>query len=208
MNTLTYIDQTTAVADGTKGKVVFEDFIPKAVPDSVVLLGGVFNGKTSPIVIGYIDAKGVFVSIDISVSGPASDFILSGVQVKLFDDKAAEVQTAAKDADSYLASSVAAGTYYVKPVKKYCVSVPVKVVVGEEDVDSIENQIVPGDVDESGSITLLDLNNILIDYNKVDSYVESSDIDGSGSVTILDLNYILANFNRADVSVADFIAAE
>ncbi|MBQ8144950.1 MAG: hypothetical protein IJ042_09205, partial [Butyricicoccus sp.] len=35
VTTLTYIDQTTAVADGTKGKVVFEDFIPKTVPDSV-----------------------------------------------------------------------------------------------------------------------------------------------------------------------------
>ena len=81
--TLTYIDQTTAAG----GKVMFTDFIPKSVPNSVILLGGEFNGKTSPIIIGYIDAQGNLVEFPTIVS---TGTLATGLQVTMIDENDAQ----------------------------------------------------------------------------------------------------------------------
>ena len=207
--TLTYIDQTTATLVDSKPTVTFENFIPKSVPNSVVLLGGNFaNGVESPVVIGFINGQGVLINFNLGVSGATSASIISGTQIKIFDDTAQAVQIVEQTDGIFKATNIAAGTYYAKAIKPYCISVPVKVIVEDEDLDSVTSIVIPGDVDSSGTITLLDLNNILIDYNKTADYTESSDIDGSGGVTMLDLNYILANFNKSDISIEDFIAGE
>lgn len=52
-DSILYIDQTAADADG----VSFTGFIPKTVTDSVVLLGGEFEGASSPVVLGTIKAQ-------------------------------------------------------------------------------------------------------------------------------------------------------
>lgn len=200
VNTLTYIDQKTAVADGTKGKVVFEDFIPKAVPDSVVLLGGVFNGKTSPIVIGYIDAKGVLVTGSVAYQTSSVNAI-----VKIYDANGNEIATGETSTNGvYSIDGVPTGEELSIVVSKrgYCTYTINNMIIDDAlDLSEISIRNLAGDLDGDGYVNGYDLTYLLADFNKggTDITMETGDLDGDGYVNGYDLTYLLSSFNNGNV---------
>ena len=55
----------------------------------------------------------------------------------------------------------------------------------------------PGDLDESGTVDIVDLNMVLIDWGKTGGFADPrSDADGSGTVDIVDLNTVLIDWGK------------
>lgn len=209
VTTLTYIDQTTAVADGTKGKVVFEDFIPKTVPDSVVLLGGKFAGDvTSPVVIGYIDAKGEIVLIgEASFNGTKID--LSSVTVQILDgsDNVSESIETTEETNGVSFLAPADSGYAIKVVKPGYLNVKItNFDPTAEDLDDVFANIAnyAGDATNDGYINLDDLTAVIRNWGSETDWSDNPDVYEDGYVNLDDLTCIVRNWGTiADDAVID-----
>ena len=192
--TLTYIDQTTA--EGTTVK--FENFIPKSVPNSVVLLGGSFNGYESPVVIGFINGQGVLVTGTISIPQNTSDTKLNNVTFTLFEGDNALSNGVVDQNGTFSFSGVADGTYKVSVKKPGCVSASTTVTVEGEEVSIGELTLYAGDVNGNNEINVYDLMDMLDDWGKSSDKLGSnySDTNENGFVNIYDLFVLLDNFGR------------
>lgn len=197
-DTLTYINQTVA-DDNT---VTFKDFIPKSVPNSVVLLGGEFNGKTSPVIIGYIDAAGVLVTG--SVAFQTSNV---GATIKIYDALGNEVVSGETTTEgAFSIEGVPTGEEFSLVVSKpgYCTYTLSNMTI-EDAMELSEISIVnlAGDLDGDGYVNGYDLTNLLSDFNKGGSDIgmETADLDGDGYVNGYDLTYMLSSFNNGNVVV-------
>lgn len=200
--TLTYIDQTTATLVDSKPTVTFENFIPKSVPNSVVLLGGSFNGYESPVVIGFINAQGVLVTGTIKFQSSSV-----GAIVKIYDTSNTlidEVQTGSDG--SYSIGNIVAGTKYNVVVTRpgYCSYTLKNFVFDDEPVlPEIQISYLAGDINSDGAINGYDLGKLLSDFNYIgDDILQGvADLNQDGAVNGYDLGFLLSSFNRGNVVV-------
>lgn len=208
-NTIMYIDQKAATESG-----ISFDFIPKSTPDCVVLLGGVFTDATSPKILGTLSGQGVTVSGSVTSYNPNAavtvELYATGTTANpAYTTTIAAASGSGQVTQSFAFTSVAEGTYDLKVTKAghtayWVTGIP----VGEEDL-TIANAIslLCGDVDGSGSINGLDINEILRSdtYNTATdtAAVSAADLDGNGLINGLDVNIALSssNYNKGAVTV-------
>lgn len=195
-DTIMYIDQQTA----TKSGVSFSDFIPKGVPNSVVLLGGEFDGENSPKVLGTLVGQGV------EVSGSVDVMVSSNVTLTLYDASGAQVGSpVVMDSDkSYSISSVPEGTYCIKASKPGFVSGLAQITVGSEDLVKVEVPLYGGDVNTDLMINAVDLLALLEDFGKSEAdgiESEYADINEDTMVNAVDLLELLDNFGMSDEKI-------
>lgn len=190
-DTLTYIDQQTA----KNGEVSF-DFIPKTKTNSVILLGGDFNGTTSPVVIGYIDAKGVTVDISITVNGSGQSGNVTNINVFLVID-GQETPMDGNDG-SFLLTETNNGTYTVRVKKPGYLSALTTVTIANQAATVAPVEMFGGDVDGSNDINVQDLVSLIQLWGSPDTPPEDQhpDIDESGDITVQDLVVLVQNFNK------------
>ncbi|MBQ8585951.1 MAG: hypothetical protein IJ452_06690 [Butyricicoccus sp.] len=206
VTTLTYIDQTTAVADGTKGKVVFEDFIPKTVPDSVVLLGGEFAGDvTSPVVIGYIDAKGNLIMFaEIETTGRfAADLVFEMFEADAAVEEGSgtvlSATTSTEDNKKYSAEVLVPNAVTLMITKPKHTAYIIENITDENmgDIASLDIKIYAGDYNRDGSVDIEDFVKFANAYN---SENESVDLTGDNLINIEDFVTFANGYNRKNVT--------
>lgn len=194
-----YIDQVAA----KDGKVTFENFIPKVLPESeqqtwTVLLGGEFTGGGSPKTIGTLTyGEGVPLSGKVELQGRSDH---SGATVTLTGDGGSRTATTVADG-SFSIAGVAPGTYTLKITMPGYLSYTINSleVVGSTSVE--KKTLLAGDVNGSGEANIYDLTELLGEFNRVgDEIVNSAnDLNGSNEINVYDLTLLLANFNCNDV---------
>ena len=207
-NTIMYIDQQEATADG-----VSFTFIPRSTPDCVVLLGGDFgeDGPSSPVTLGTLEGKGVTVSGSVTSYNPGNPVMLklykAGTEEVVAETTIAAQTGNGKVTQDFTLNSVPVGESYDLEISKTghtayrLTGIPV-----EEEMPLGTLQLVSGDVDGNGLVTLQDQNTILRSdtYNlQLDQVaMKSADVDGSGSVNISDMNVVLSsnNYNKGAIN--------
>ena len=183
-DTVLYIDQGTANADGD---VSFDGWIPKNEEPATVYLGGVADG---PVLLGYLGSNTFVVAGTVTTdSGTTYE-----ATVKLTDAEGAE----------FSATSVS-GAYTVEvPEGTYTMTINVNNHLGytksslevSADVQYKEVELLGGDIDGNGTITGVDLGDLLTNYGKND---ENYDISGDATVSGVDLGTLLTNYGKSSV---------
>lgn len=204
-DTIMYIDQMA-----TESGISF-DFIPKSTPDCVVLLGGAFNGATSPKILGTLIGQGVTVSGSVTSYNPSEE-----VTVELYSTgtTASPAYTTTIEASSgsgqvtqtFDFTSVAEGTYDLKVTKAgHAVYWVTGIPVGEQELTIDEKITLPGgDINGDGNINVSDL--VLLtsvkNYNKGVTEADNAacDINGDGNINVSDLVLLTssANYNNGE----------
>jgi hypothetical protein len=68
-------------------------------------------------------------------------------------------------------------------------------------IETIDLRQLAGDVDGDGIVNVVDLAQLLSEFNRVPLNYEYADIDGNGIVNATDLAYLLAGFNKRNVII-------
>lgn len=183
-DTIMYIDQ----AEAENNTVSFK-FIPRSTPDCVVLLGGTFDGATSPLVLGTLTAQGVTVSGSVTLQG-RSDY--SGATVTLTSESGIYSGTTGSDG-SYTISGVPEGTYQLQITMPGYLSY-VKEGLEVDATPITTPTLLGGDVNATpdGNINGQDLAIILENFLKTAR--EGVDINGDERINGVDLSIVLTNF--------------
>lgn len=213
-NTIMYIDQMPATADG-----VSFTFIPKSTPDCVVLLGGVFEDKdgeavTSPVTLGTLKGQGTTVSGSVSVSNAAKAMTIELYQQGTTTNPVYTVTIPAASSGGsakreFSLDGVAEGTYDLKVTQEgntdyWITGVP----VGSDPLTLPETITPPcGDINGDNTVNLDDLGVLISsgNYNKksTDAQNSEADLNGDGGINIDDLGIILSskNYNKGEIKV-------
>ena len=197
--TIMYIDQT---ASGTSGdvSVSFADFMPRSLPDCVVLLGGAFAaGTASPVVLGTIIGHGSTVTGSVSYLGTVTRPV-----VKLTDTTnassiyTATVSTPSSGTASYTFDAIPDGTYTLSITKTGHKAYSGTVTINADNTEMAAVTLLGGDVDADGGVTLSDLSSILTGFGQSGAgiTVAGNDIDEDGGITLTDLSTTLTNFGK------------
>ncbi len=202
VTTLTYIDQTAAV--GTT--VTFNDFIPKSVPNSVVLLGGEFAGDvTSPVVIGYIDAKGNLIMFaEIETTGRfAADLVFEMFEADAAVEEGSgtvlSATTSTEDNKKYSAEVLVPNAVTLMITKPKHTAYIIENITDENmgDIASLDIKIYAGDYNRDGSVDIEDFVKFANAYN---SENESVDLTGDNLINIEDFVTFANGYNRKNVT--------
>lgn len=193
-----YIDQVAA----NGGKVTFENFIPKVLPEDgqtwTVLLGGEFTDGDSPKEIGTLTyGEGVPLSGKVELEGRNDH---SGATVTLTGDGGSRTTTTNADG-SYNIVGVAPGTYTLKITMPGYLSYTINSLKVDGSTSVEKKKLLAGDVNASGEANIYDLTELLGEFNRVGDQIvnTANDLNGSGEVNIYDLTLLLANFNRNNI---------
>lgn len=189
-DTIMYIDQ---VAD--ENGVSFT-FIPKSVPDCVVLLGGEFVQETSPVLLGTLIGQGVTVSGDVTLQG-RTDY--SGAAVTLTGSNGT-YEAVTDSTGAYFVDGVAPGSYTLTISMSGYLSYTKTSLTVEDETVVPAKELLGGEIQVDGQVTILDLSKLLGEYGQVTT--TGSDINGDGQVTILDLSILLGNYGEVAVTEA------
>lgn len=186
-----YIDQVAA----SGGKVTFENFIPKVLPEDgqtwTVLLGGEFTDGESPKEIGTLTyGEGVPLSGKVELEGRDTGKY-AGATVTLTNSEGAS-RTATTAADgTYSIAGVAPGTYTLKITMPGYLSHTINSLV--VDGSAVESKTLRGgDIIVDGQVTIRDLSSMLGKYGNTTN--DADDINADGQVTIRDLTILLGNY--------------
>lgn len=198
--TILYIDQAA-----TDSGVKFEDFLPKSVTNSVVLLGGEFaNSVTSPKLLGVIMGNGVDVTGQVTSYNPNNattvSLCASGTTEAAYTAEIAAATGSGKVTQDFTVPGVAAGTYDLVVTKSGHVSYTVTDVSVSDATDVDTLIMLCGDVDKNEYINFDDLGVILAgdNYDKLtgESGVNAiTDLDGNGAVNFDDVSILLMTDN-------------
>lgn len=187
-----YIDQKAADANG-----VSFDFIPRSTPDCVLKLGGEFSEGTSPVTLGTLVGKsGVTVSGSVSYLGSVTKPI-----IKLTSGSTEYMATVAEpvnETSTFTFDSVAIGDYTLSMTKKGHKALSMFVSVTNADITVEKSDLLGGDVDADGGVTLSDLSSVLTAFGKSGDAIinKGNDIDEDNGITLTDLSITLTNFGK------------
>lgn len=193
-----YIDQ--AAASG--GKVTFENFIPKVLPEDgqtwTVLLGGEFTDGESPKEIGTLTyGEGVPLSGKVELQGRTvgKNDGYSGATVTLTGDSGSRTATTNEDG-SYSIVGVAPGTYTLRITMLGYLPHTVNglTVNGAITVDT--KNLLGGDINGNTQVEIDDLSALLKVYLSPTDGCE--DINNNSQVEIDDLSLLLSNYLKAE----------
>lgn len=184
-DTVLYIDQATADANGD---VTFDGWIPKNEEPATVYLGG--TGLETPVLLGYLGSN---------------TFVVSGT-VTTDSGTTYEATVTLTDAENnvFTATSVS-GAYTVEvPEGTYTMTISVNNHLGytkssldvSSDIEYKSVELLGGDIDGNGTITGVDLGDLLTNYGKND---ENYDISGDTTVSGIDLGTLLTNYGKSSV---------
>jgi len=232
-NSIQYIDQTIAEAEAANGKVTFSNFIPKSLgKDQVLLLGGKFNGKTSPIALGVILSQGVEVSGWIQSYRPnvaaTIEFFPAGTyesnkdSIANYEGTPDAIGEVSSESDStfistqkFTVSGVGEGKYDVRITKPDHLDYWITGYEVKNTSDTMNSEGNPyllrcGDVERTytnGSIIITDLSVIIASENynmsTADAVNKNADLDGSGRVDITDLSILIASENYMSSTIVE-----
>ena len=185
-----YIDQAAA-ADGA---VTFEDFIPKDLPGDgqtwTALLGGEFNGETSPKEIGTLTfGYGLPVNGTVTLEGRTN---YTGATVTLTGESSFTTATGADGA--YTFASVAPGTYTMTITMPGYLSHTINSLAVNEPVTVAAKELLGGDISADGQVTIDDLNMLVRVYGE-EAGGNAADINGNNQVEVSDLSLVLWNYS-------------
>lgn len=192
-----YIDQ--AAASG--GKVTFENFIPKVLPEDgqtwTVLLGGKFTDGKSPKEIGTLTyGEGVPLSGKVELQG-RSDY--SGATITLTDSSGAS-RTANVAADgSFSIAGVAPGTYTVKITMPGYLPYTINNMEVNGSTVIETKELLAGDINSDASINAADLGLIVSDFGAYEGKPpvnNNCDVNADKSVNAADLSLVISNFGK------------
>ena len=201
-DTIMYIDQKAAGSSG----VTFENWIPMSTPDCVVLLGGVFDGVESPVVLGTLTGHGVTVSGSVSVSNAAKDMTVELYQQGTTTNPVYTVTIPAASSGgsadrNFSLDGVAEDTYDLKVTQEghtayWLTGVP----VGSAPLTLPETLTLPcGDVNGDNRVNANDL--VLLtsanNYNKSSTAASepNTDLNGDGRINANDLVILTSSLN-------------
>lgn len=187
-DTIVYIDQQEATSAG----VSFENWIPMSTPDCVVLLGGTFADGSSPKVLGTLKGQGVTVSGSVTLQGRTN---YAGATVTLTGETTATATT--DNTGAYTLDSVPVGTYTLQITMPGYLSYTKTNIAVNEPIQIERKNLLGGDVNESGQVTIDDLTPLIQNYLANVSTPE--DINGSGQVTVDDLSILIGNYLASSV---------
>lgn len=199
--TLTYIDQTTATLVDSKPTVTFKNFIPKSVPNSVVLLGGYFNEYESPVVIGFINGQGTLVQITIPVVDTSSKLDASDVTFTIRDSFGTELVSANPNESGALDCTVPPeeGLTVVISRPRY-VPITIKNYSADADIDSYVSQFskCAGDVNSDAKINMTDITMAISGFNTTGPNIVNkyTDINRDNKVNMTDITGIISAFGK------------
>ena len=189
-NSIQYIDQKTADADGA---VAFEDILLKVDGTAATIyLGG--SDLDEAVLLGWVN-KPADEPDTFAVSGTvtsASDAAATVTLTNVEDETI--VFTVNTNAGAY-SVDVTAGTYkFVVTKTSHLSYTKNELVVSAATTQNAT--LKAGDVNTSGEINASDLSDLLAKFNTVDA---ACDINASGEVNASDLSDLLANFNATNV---------
>lgn len=193
-DTIRYVDQAT---EGSG--VSFENFMPKSVSNSVVLLGGEFSGGTqSPKVLGVIIGHGVTVSGAVTAKGAAATDTTATVAL---DESTTTSVSLTSGAGTYSFEGVNAGTYTMTASSgtKYTAreyAVDTNGGDAEQDVELWPK----GDVNGDGLVNLGDYTLVLRhvkNINKLSGYAyDCGNVNGDRAINLGDYTLILRHIKK------------
>ena len=184
-----YIDQLTAGSDGV---VTFDNVLLRTDgAEATVYLGG--SDFDSALLLGYVN-KGGSVS-EYTVSGTISSDSSKDASVKLTSVVDSASVYTITTADGVYTITVPADTYKFEVTKPAHLSYTKNELVVAENT-TVDVVLKGGDINGDGSISYLDLGNMLGAYN---SNSDSADITGDGIVDYLDLGKLLGNYNETAI---------
>ena len=203
---ITYIDQTLP-ADGT---VSFNEFIPRYVPESTVLLAG--TGIDSPIKLGKLIQQGVSVSGSLQYYKAADS---KGATVSLgsaatknatngdFTDFSADYSATVAADGSFTINGVAPGNYILQIKYDHHLTYYCNVSIEEEKVLNYKLISCLGDVAGNGDgvINPNDLSQLLLGFGN--GNYPQTDLTGDGVVNPNDLSQLLLNYGNNVGKVSD-----
>lgn len=205
--TILYIDQAA-----TDSGVKFEDFLPKSVTNSVVLLGGEFaNSVTSPKLLGVIMGNGVDVTGQVTSYNPNNattvSLCASGTTEAAYTAEIPAATGSGKVTQDFTVPGVAAGTYDLVVTKSGHMSYTITdVVVADGDLDLSDRgiELYCGDMNANNSVNLQDLNIFKADFGKSTANATNAltDCTGEGQRNLADLNALKSGFGKAAPTVA------
>lgn len=211
-NNILYINQVDN-CDGSS--VVFENFEPMEFADAVVLLGGEFDGATSPRILGEVFFRGVKVSARIKAYNSS---ILPVATLYATTDTAhtaplftATLGTAEKSGSQYLWScnfeGVSEGSYDMVVTKTGNLTYTVNgITVGATDLDLTANAVegvstlsmIPGELTGDTAVNPRDFNAFRKDYGKSGTDISNSatDFTDDGAVNPRDFNAFRSGYGK------------
>lgn len=188
-----YIDQVAA----SGGKVTFENFIPKVLPEDgqtwTVLLGGEFTDGNSPKEIGTLTyGEGVPLSGNVQLQGRTAGKYAGATVTLTNSDGASRTATTAADG-SYSIAGVAPGTYTMKITMPGYLSYTINSLVVDGSAITTKT-LYAGDINGNTQVEINDLTALLADYMKTTD--SATDLNGNTQVEINDLSLLLANYMK------------
>lgn len=199
---ISYIDQTAVAAGIGSNTVTFSGFIPMDTEEEFhsLYLGGLTGG---PVWVATVSTSGIL------VSGTVEYFGSDNLTLNLYDSaktnivKTTTVSKAAADRTGPFAiANVDPGTYYIKAASRdYSVSEYRSITVLPTDlaITGINYKVYGGDVNNNGTINLLDISALLDDFGKTGGFkYQGSDVNGNGSVNLLDISALLDGFGKSN----------
>ena len=190
-----YIDQAAAV----DGAVTFEDFIPKDLPGDgqtwTALLGGEFNGETSPKQIGTLTfgygATIAVPEVDVSFSGTRT-----APELTLSNGAGEELTFTLGSDGNYTVSGVTDGTYTLTVSKRSHLTYTREIVVSNAAVVGgiPEIKLLAGDVNSDDFINSMDISAVLQVYLESGLQNAAPDINEDGNVNSMDISSVLTNY--------------
>ena len=184
-----YIDQLTAGSDEI---VTFDNVLLRTDgAEATVYLGG--SDFDSALLLGYVN-KGGSVS-EYTVSGTISSDSSKDASVKLTSVVDSASVYTITTADGVYTITVPADTYKFEVTKPAHLSYTKNELVVDDNT-TVDVVLKGGDINGDGSISYLDLGNMLGAYN---SNSDSADITGDGIVDYLDLGKLLGNYNETAI---------
>ena len=224
-DSIQYIDQVIAGGTAENGSISFENFIPKSLgKDQVLLLGGSFNGKNSPVALGVILSQGVEVSgfiqsykpnVETKIEFfPAGTYAANKNNIVNFAGAPEAEGSVVSDSTSiflttqkFVVSGVGEGKYDVRISKAEHLDYWITdYEVGGSDCTMNASEkpylLRCGDVERTytkGSIIITDLSVIIASENYGKSAANAdnvkADLDGNGFIDITDLSIVIASEN-------------
>lgn len=193
-STLTYIDQETAT-----GTSISFDFIPSSKPNSVILLGGEFEGGvTSPVVIGYITSTGETVTIkgSISVVG-ANGQTLTDIEFK-FTSTGGGSSTENVNANGSVQIPADATTIEIS--RPGYLTLTITNYSGGKDISSVlsEYENCAGDTSGDGRINSQDITSVIRSYGQSTTELPNIDVTRDNRINSQDITVVVRNYGNAN----------
>ncbi len=188
-DTILYIDQQTATADGS---VSFGSFIPKSNKNATIYIGG-SNFDDGAVLFGYLERTGL-----ITVSGTVTAS-MSPVSITFTDNADSTNTVSYTSTDGTYEVSLAPATYKVEVTAPKHLSYTKTALIVSQDISNNNVVLSGGDIDGSGKVEFADLRAILNNYNLVNEQV---DLTGDGRVSFEDLRMVLNNYNAVPAVIS------